>query len=35
MAAEFARVTDLGVRDVYLKDRVFHRLHLWACYNLR
>ena len=34
MAAEFSRVTDLGVRDVLLKDRVFHRVHLWACYNL-
>jgi hypothetical protein len=35
MAAEFETVTDLGVREVYLKDRVFHRVHLWACYHLR
>jgi hypothetical protein len=35
MVAEFATVTDLGIREVRLKDRVFHRLHLWACHDLR
>jgi hypothetical protein len=32
---EFESVTDLGVKDVEIGDRVFHRVHLWACYNLR
>jgi membrane-associated phospholipid phosphatase len=35
IANEFTSVTDLGVRDVWLKGRVFHRVHLWACYHLR
>jgi hypothetical protein len=35
MQAEFETVTDLGIREIYLKDRVFHRVHLWACYHLR
>jgi hypothetical protein len=35
MAAEFQTVTDLGVREVKLNDRVFHRVHLWACYHLK
>ena len=35
MAAEFESVTDLGVREVRLNDRIFHRVHLWACYHLR
>ena len=35
MAAQFESVRDLGVRDVYFKDQVFHRVHLWACYHLR
>jgi hypothetical protein len=35
MVAEFERVTDLGVREITYKDRVFHRVHLWACYHLK
>jgi len=34
MAAQFEAVKDLGIREVYLQDRVFHRVHLWACYHL-
>jgi hypothetical protein len=32
---EFEKVTDLGVREITYKDRVFHRVHLWACYHLK
>ncbi|HLZ54971.1 MAG TPA: glycosyltransferase family 39 protein, partial [Verrucomicrobiae bacterium] len=32
---QFASVTDLGERDVELGGRVFHRVHLWACYDLK
>jgi 4-amino-4-deoxy-L-arabinose transferase-like glycosyltransferase/membrane-associated phospholipid phosphatase len=32
---QFASVTDLGERDVELGDHVFHRVHLWACYDLK
>jgi hypothetical protein len=35
MAAQFESVTDLGVREVTLDHRVFHRVHLWACHRLR
>ncbi len=35
IAQEFASVTDLGEQDVKIGDRVFHRVHLWACYNLK
>jgi hypothetical protein len=35
IALEFASVTDLGEQDVKIGDRVFHRVHLWACYNLK
>jgi membrane-associated phospholipid phosphatase len=35
MVSEFEKVTDLGVREITYKDRVFHRVHLWACYNLK
>ena len=35
MAEQFEAVKDLGIRDVYVKDRVLHRVHLWACYHLR
>jgi len=34
MAAQFESVKDLGIREVYVKDRVLHRVHLWACYHL-
>ncbi|HXE43482.1 MAG TPA: hypothetical protein VN516_10685, partial [Candidatus Baltobacteraceae bacterium] len=33
--SEFASVKDLGEQDVKIGDRVFHRIHLWACYNLK
>jgi membrane-associated phospholipid phosphatase len=32
---QFASVTDLGERDVTVGGRVFHRVHLWACYDLK
>jgi 4-amino-4-deoxy-L-arabinose transferase-like glycosyltransferase/membrane-associated phospholipid phosphatase len=35
IASEFESVTDLGEQDVKLGDRVFHRIHLWACYGLK
>jgi 4-amino-4-deoxy-L-arabinose transferase-like glycosyltransferase/membrane-associated phospholipid phosphatase len=35
IAEEFESVTDLGERDIMIGDRVFHRQHLWACYNLK
>jgi membrane-associated phospholipid phosphatase len=35
IAAEFETVTDLGEYDIKVGDRTFHRVHLWACYNLR
>jgi hypothetical protein len=35
IAREFESVTDLGEREIKIGDRVFHRVHLWACYNLR
>ena len=31
---EFESVTDLGECEIKYGDRVFHRVHLWACYNL-
>jgi 4-amino-4-deoxy-L-arabinose transferase-like glycosyltransferase/membrane-associated phospholipid phosphatase len=35
VAGEFQSVTDLGKQDVKLGGRVFHRIHLWACYHLK
>jgi 4-amino-4-deoxy-L-arabinose transferase-like glycosyltransferase len=35
IAQEFESVTDLGEHDIMIGDRVFHREHLWACYNLK
>lgn len=35
IANEFEKVADLGVREITYKDRVFHRVHLWACYDLK
>ncbi len=35
IAQEFESVTDLGERDIKIGDRVFHREHFWACYNLK
>jgi membrane-associated phospholipid phosphatase len=35
MTQEFESVTDLGEADVKIGDRVFHRVHLWACHDLK
>ena len=35
IAQEFESVTNLGERDIKIGDRVFHREHFWACYNLK
>jgi hypothetical protein len=35
ISSEFETVTDLGEQEVYIGDRVFHRAHLWACYDLK
>jgi len=35
IVSEFESVKDLGEQDVKLGDRVFHRVHLWACYNVK
>jgi 4-amino-4-deoxy-L-arabinose transferase-like glycosyltransferase/membrane-associated phospholipid phosphatase len=35
IAQEFESVADLGEQDVKIGDRVFHRVHLWACYDLK
>ena len=32
---QFASVTDLGEHDIDLGGRVYHRVHLWACYDLK
>jgi hypothetical protein len=32
---EFESVTDLGIHEVYYRDRVFHYLQLYECRNLR
>jgi 4-amino-4-deoxy-L-arabinose transferase-like glycosyltransferase/membrane-associated phospholipid phosphatase len=35
IAQQFQSVKDLGERDVKIGNRVFHRIHLWACYDLK
>lgn len=35
MAREFESVVDLGDHEIYVGDRVFRHMHLWACYNLK
>ncbi len=35
MLQEFESVTDLGEFEIKYGNRVFHRVHLWACHNLR
>jgi hypothetical protein len=32
---EFESVTDLGVQDIKIGDRIFRHIHLWACHNLK
>jgi 4-amino-4-deoxy-L-arabinose transferase-like glycosyltransferase len=35
MLQEFESVTDLGEFEIKIGKRVFRRVHLWACHNLR
>jgi len=35
MVREFESVTDLGVQEVRVNDKLIRRLHLWACYHLK
>jgi hypothetical protein len=36
MADEFESVTNLGIREIKLRDgRVFHRVQLFGCYHLK
>jgi membrane-associated phospholipid phosphatase len=35
MLKEFESVSDLGEFEIKIGDRVFRRLHLWECYNLK
>ena len=35
MVQEFESATDLGEFEIKIGNRVFRRLHLWACYNLK
>ena len=35
IADEFETVTDLGEHEIKYGGRVFRRVHLWACYNLK
>lgn len=35
IAGQFESTADLGEQDVTIGHRVFHRIHLWACYHLK
>jgi membrane-associated phospholipid phosphatase len=35
ISREFESVTDLGEHEIKVGDRVFRRIHLWACYHLK
>ena len=35
IADEFDSVTDLGEFEIKIGNRIFRRLHLWACYHLK
>ena len=35
MLKEFQTVTDLGIQEVRVNDRLIRRMHLWACYHLK
>lgn len=35
IAQEFESVTDLGEHEIQIGNRVFRRVHLWACYHLK
>lgn len=32
---QFETITDLGEQEILVGSRVFRRVHLWACYNLK
>jgi membrane-associated phospholipid phosphatase len=32
---QFASVTNLGEHDIKIGNRVFHRVHIWACHDLK
>jgi membrane-associated phospholipid phosphatase len=32
---EFQTIKDLGRREILVKGQVYHRVHIWACYNLQ
>jgi hypothetical protein len=35
LVQQFESVTDLGEHEIKIDDRVFHQVHLWACYHLK
>jgi 4-amino-4-deoxy-L-arabinose transferase-like glycosyltransferase/membrane-associated phospholipid phosphatase len=35
VAGEFESTADLGEHEIMFGDRIFRRVHLWACYNLK
>jgi hypothetical protein len=35
LANQFERIEDLGAREIEYHGRVFHKIHLYACRNLR
>jgi undecaprenyl-diphosphatase len=35
ISQQFESITDLGRFEIKSGDRVFHRIHLWACHNLK
>jgi len=35
LSEEFESVTDLGEHEIFYGKRVFRRVHLWACYDLK
>ncbi|MGA3266814.1 MAG: glycosyltransferase family 39 protein [Verrucomicrobiota bacterium] len=35
IAHQFASVADCGEQDIWYGDRIFRRIHLWACYDLK
>ena len=32
---DFQTIKDLGRREILVKGQVYHRVHIWACYNLQ
>jgi hypothetical protein len=35
IAHQFASVADCGEQDIWYGDRIFRRIYLWACYDLK